>query len=336
MGCELWVEKDKGPHRSRPLHLRSFEKYNSYPNRPTTHNPQPITNPPFLSSIISQRPIKIDPSLALLRSQRHRMSQSLLQRTLEEYKIRQTPHRSSYVLSAFILKELGITRWSRQRPPAQERVEEITAWIREHQDVVGTISLAWHPTERLVCYDGQHRLHALFQQVETQACASQTHTSPMDITALVDIMWDTTELAIMAAFQTINRAVPVSELYTDPQDTLHSIKGEISDYVASLATTYKPFLSTSAKPCRPNFNRDGLTESLFSLWRDDLQEAVPFQRIIGALTRLNKTYDEDEDSIPKERTLKKFPAIHRKCSAHKFWLFAETGRLCVDDLKRLL
>ena len=156
------------------------------------------------------------------------------------------------------------------------------------------------------------------------------------MTVLTEIMWDTTELAIVAAFQAINRAVPVSELYTDPQETLHAIKGEISDYVATLATTYKPFLSTSAKPCRPNFNRDKISEELFHLWRDDLQEAVPFQRIITGLTRLNKTYDEDEESIPKERTRKKFPAIYKKCSAHKFWLFAEVGRLCVDDLKRLL
>jgi len=252
------------------------------------------------------------------------MSQSLLQRTLEDHKVRQTPHRSTYVLPIFILKELGITRWSRQRPPAPERVEEIAAWIREHQDVVGTISLAWHPTERLVCYDGQHRLDALFQQEH------------VDITALVEIMWDTTELAIMAAFQTINRAVPVSELYTDPHDVVHSIKGEIADYVAGLATTYKPFLSTSAKPCRPNFNRDQLTEDLFHMWRDEFQEAVPFHRMVEALTRLNKSYDEDEDSIPKERTRKKFPAIHKKCSQHNMWLFAETGRLCVDDLKRLL
>jgi len=251
------------------------------------------------------------------------MSQSLLQRTLEDYKIHHSSHRTTYTLPVFILKELGITRWSRQRPPAQERVDEIAAWIREHQCVVGILSLAWHPTERLVCYDGQHRLHALFQQEN------------VDITVLVDIMWDTTELAIVAAFQAINRAVPVSELYTDPQDVLHSIKGEISDYVTTLATTYKPFLSTSAKPCRPNFNRDALGEALFHLWRDDLQEAVPFQRIIGALTRLNEMYHNDEESIPRLRA-RKLPAMLKKCSTHKMWLFMETGRICVEDLKRLL
>ena len=252
------------------------------------------------------------------------MSQSLLQRTLEDHKVRQTPTRATYILPIFILKELGISRWSRQRPPAPERVEEIATWIREHQDVVGSISLAWHPTERLVCYDGQHRLQALFQQEN------------VDMMVLTEIMWDTTELAIVEAFRTINRAVPVSELYTDPQDVLHSIKGEISDYVTGLATTYKPFLSTSAKPCRPNFNRDVLSDELFHLWRYDLQEAVPFQRIITGLTQLNKTYDEDMESIPRTRTVKKFPAIYKKCSAHKFWLFAEVGRLVVDDLKRLL
>ena len=260
------------------------------------------------------------------------MSKTLIERSIEDHKVRQTPTRITYSLPLFVLKELGITRWSRQRPPAPERVEEIAAWIREHNDVVGTISLAWHPTERLVCYDGQHRLQALFQQVETQA---SPHPSPMDMTVLVEIMWDATELSIMEAFRTINRAVPVSELYTDPHDVLHSVKGEIADYVTSLATTYKPFLSTSAKPCRPNFNRDVITDALFQIWKDDLQEAVPFQRIITGLTRLNEMYDKDEHSIPRLRT-HKFPAIHKKCSAHQFWLFAETGKVPLKGLKRLL
>jgi len=252
------------------------------------------------------------------------MSQSLLQRTLEDYKIHHSSHRTTYTLPVFILKELGITRWSRQRPPAQERVDEIAAWIREHQCVVGILSLAWHPTERLVCYDGQHRLHALFQQEN------------VDITVLVDIIWDTTEMAIMEAFRTINRAVPVSELYTDPHDVIHSIKGEISDYVTTLATTYKPFLSTSAKPCRPNFNRDALGEALYHLWRDDLQEAVPFQRIITGLTQVNEMYDKIDWSSPRMKTVKKYPGIHKKCSQHSFWLMAETGHLPVEDLKRFL
>ena len=66
------------------------------------------------------------------------------------------------------------------------------------------------------------------------------------------------------------------------------------------------------------------------------QEAVPFQRIIGALTRLNEMYDKEEWSIPRLKTVKKYPGIHKKCSAHKFWMFAETGRVPLEGLKRLL
>lgn len=251
------------------------------------------------------------------------MSQALLERTLEEYRVYQTPHRTTYLLPVFVLKDLGISRWSRQRPPAAERVQEIATWIRTHQEVVGVLSLAWHPQERLICYDGQHRFQALLEQEHT------------DLAVMVDIMWNATGQDIVAAFQAINRAVPVSELYTDPTETLHSIKGEIASYVSHLATTYKAFLSSSAKPCRPNMNRDQLAESLFHLWRDDLQEAVPFSQIVTALTRLNETYDADQESIPRQRALK-FPAIHKKCTAHRFWLFAETGRLSVEDVKRVL
>jgi hypothetical protein len=47
-------------------------------------------------------------------------------------------------------------------------------------------------------------------------------------------------------------------------------------------------------------------------------------------------YDKEEWSAPRLKTVKKYPGIHKKCSAHKFWIFAEHGRVPVEGLKRLL
>jgi len=43
-----------------------------------------------------------------------------------------------------------------------------------------------------------------------------------------------------------------------------------------------------------------------------------------------------DGTSPRMKTVKKYPGIHKKCSAHKCWLFAEDGRLPVEELKRYL
>lgn len=246
-------------------------------------------------------------------------SQSLIQRSLESYKVKSCGNRTTYLLHTNTLREIGAKRWSRQRPADELRVTEIREWIQTHVDISGVISMAWHPMEHLIVYDGQHRWRAL---IDINA----------PVQALVEIMWDATEAEIVESFRAINRSVSVPELYTDPGVTSDSVRADIMDFVAGMSSNHREFLSTTDKPNRPHFNRDRLADELFGIWRDEFQREVPFGKIAGALMLMNQEYDANQLSVPREAS-RKNPRIYDKCCKHHFWLFAQTGHVNKEHLR---
>jgi hypothetical protein len=247
-------------------------------------------------------------------------SQTLVQRVLSQFAVKTVGKRSTYVIGTDTLRDIGAKRWSRQRPADDARVDEIRKWIDSYSDVSGVISMAWHQTEGLIVYDGQHRWKALLD-IQTTS-----------IQAIVEILWDASDDEIITSFQSINKAVSVPELYTDPKITTDSVRNDITKFVATLASAYKDFCSTTDKPNRPNFNRDKLTDDLFGIWRDDFHCEVPFAQIADAIMSMNKEYDTNELSVPRESS-RKNPRIYEKCNKHHFWLFAQTGHINREHLR---
>ena len=252
------------------------------------------------------------------------VTQSFVRRPLDDkYKIKVAGKKTTYLLNLDTLREIDAKRWSRQRPADDTRVEEIRTWIEKENDVAGMLAMAWHPVENLIVYDGQHRWRALLGLANP------------NIRVFVEILWDATEEDIIASFQSINRSVSVPELYTDPGITTDSVRADIADFVSSMCSNHKEFMSTTDKPNRPHFNRDKLTDELFGIWRDDLQREVDFTKIAGALMVLNHEYDSNQMSVPRE-AVRKHPRIYEKCHKHHLWLFAQTGHINKEHLRAIL
>ncbi len=251
------------------------------------------------------------------------VSQEFVRCGLSKYIVKNHNNRVTYLVDQSTLKQLDVKRWSRQRPADETRVTELQKFLEKEGDISGVLCLAWHPSEELVIYDGQHRWAAL-QIIPT-----------FQSKILVEILWNSSEEEIIAAFLAINRCVAVPELYTDTSVSETSIRPEIADFVSTLVNTHKEFVSSTDKPNRPNFNRDRLTTELFELWRDEFHKEVSFSKVAKALLALNDEYDLNPLSPPREKC-KKFPRIVEKCNKHNFWLFAQSGRLNVDHLRKAL
>lgn len=256
-----------------------------------------------------------------------KMAESIYKYTLENYKIKVCGKRSTYLVPLQLLGMIGAKPWSRQRPVDEERVAAIGADIEESKDVSGIISLAWHPSENLVVYDGQHRWTAL----------KHIHhiNKELDIRVFIEIIWEATEADIVKAFKTINQSVSVAELYLDPAADTEYVKVEIQEFVAMTAKQFSDFVSISNKPNRPNFNRDLLTNELYKIWSDILEKKVPFNDIVVAIMKVNKEYHANPLSSPRT-AVKKNMKTYEKCEKANFWLFAETGHINVDHLKAKL
>ena len=132
------------------------------------------------------------------------MSAAIFQHYLKDFAVKTRGKRTTYLIPLTHLRGLEASKWSRQRPADDARVEEIRIGIAAAGDVTGVLCMAWHPTEKMIVYDGQHRWKALL---------SIDHP---DLRVFVEVLWDATEEEIIAAVKTVNACVPVCELYLAP------------------------------------------------------------------------------------------------------------------------
>lgn len=132
-------------------------------------------------------------------------------------------------------------KWSKNREPDQERVEEMVARG-------GYIHLAELVGEGLVCYDGNHRREVLKR---TSTC-------------IVDVMFHATH---DDAFVNINKGVEVPEIYMEDGD---NILQEVTALVKTYETRHKPFISVSRAQLQPRrVHREHHEDLYVSSWTED-------------------------------------------------------------------
>jgi hypothetical protein len=111
-----------------------------------------------------------------------------------------------------------------------------------------------------------------------------------------------------------------------------SSKEKIIEYVKNMASfKYKAFVSTSARPNRPQFNRDVLVQDITKLWKDI---GCPVDELLNSITRLNDAYKDEK--LGADHTKIKSPKILEKCSKGGLWLFAFDTNLNRDHVEKML
>jgi len=249
------------------------------------------------------------------------MSAVLFQHYLKDHTVKTCGKRTTYLIPLDKLRGLEANKWSRQRPADEARVLEIRTGIETAGDVTGVLCMAWHPVEKMIVYDGQHRWQALLS------------IQNPDIRVFLEVLWDATEEEIVAAFKTVNACVPVSELYIAAE--ARDVRPEINELVLRICKQFPEFVSTAAKPNRPQFNRDALSQELYEIWSTTFDKERTIADIGKGLVLMNRTYHEDPASVPR-LAARKHPRILDKCNAHRFWLFAESGHINRKHLEKIL
>lgn len=192
-------------------------------------------------------------------------------------------------------------KWSKNREPDMERVEEI---ISQGVYIPKFIHLAELEGEGLVCYDGNHRREVLRRLVDD------------NLMCIIDVMFNATHDDVYEAFMNINKGVEVPEIYLE--DT-NNIKNDVMELVKSYETKYKTFISVSSKCRAPHFNRDVFTENITKIYQY-LQGQKTIQQIGELLEKLNQEYSRGHMCKP-HGTYK--PNVIEKCKKHGLWLFLE-------------
>ena len=219
------------------------------------------------------------------------------------------PHRihstNIYAIPPEIFRKLDIKTWKYNRPPTETRIAEIREWNAQFNRMDGLLNLAYIPGDGLVCFEGNHRRLAL---------------KDLEITVLVDILWDVTDEIVMHEFRRINKSVSVPDLYV--VETESSLKLEIEDFVKWFKKEYPTHEVASERPQRPNYNRDGLTDQITRLQRET---GLTMKDLGERLNALNTRYAAQ----PRAKLSAK---ILEKCEKSGLWLFAWSTALSAKEV----
>lgn len=198
-------------------------------------------------------------------------------------------------------------KWSRNRDPDIERVNEMVEYYHKGGYIPRMIHLAELNDEGMVCYDGNHRKE-VFNMCNDEA-----------VMCVVDVIFGATQNDVYKAFNNINKSVQLPAIYIEESSGENDVKAEIVKLVKEYETMYKPFLSTSARCHVPHFNRDAFTDNIYNIYKS-LGSVVSIEQIGKLLEMLNSEYAQGRMCRPHSVYKQ---SILDKCKKHNMWLFIE-------------
>ena len=203
---------------------------------------------------------------------------------------------------------LPITMWKHNRPPDVERIAEIHAYMSVSKRADGMIYIAC-VNNQLVCYESNHRREAL-----------KGLTDMADI--LVDVMWNVTDDIVTQEFLRLNKAVSVPELFMAPDANAMRI-ADVRNAVDLFCKNFPTMRSSTGRPQRPNFNRDGLTDEFYRIITEN---QIGVDELGDRLMRLNREMSHRDRKKLSEKVI-------AKCEASGLWLFAWSASLNAKELE---
>jgi hypothetical protein len=209
-------------------------------------------------------------------------------------------------------------KWSRNRDPDMERVNEMVEHYHKGGYIPRMIHLAELKDEGIVCYDGNHRKEVF------NACNDDT------IVCIIDVMFDATQNEVYKAFNNVNKSVQLPAIYIEEESGKNDVKADIVNLVKKYESKYKPFLSTSARCHAPHFNRDAFTDNIYTIYKS-LKNVVSIEQIGELLEKLNNEYACGRMCRPHSVYKQ---SILDKCKKHHMWLFVEKT-IPVEHVERL-
>lgn len=205
----------------------------------------------------------------------------------------------------------AVTNWTRNRPPDMVRVEAIRKDMlaRKARWVDGIILLWETPTEKLVCYDGIHRL-----------LAAKSIAKEHEMEMVVQLVKTPHESYIIDEFLRINKSVPVSQLYSKAEEEL-DLRKTMEAVVQFFQSNYTSFFKPASKPNIPHENRDRMMERLYEKVKEKpkfrcwtTQQWIQYLQSVSERIRLLTETGARKYRLTKKQT--------EKCERHSFYLFA--------------
>jgi hypothetical protein len=217
-----------------------------------------------------------------------------------------------------------VTNWNHNRPPDLKRCYDIARYVcylRQSPDTMFYVSFN-NKKQSFDILDGIHRYKSLKiikeennKSVESEFGHNNNASWLYDNYLFLNIRFNAREGELIELFKSLNKSVPVSELYI--KDVSREKKTIIEDIVNDWQIKYYDHFSSKSKPNKPNVNRDSFMDLLGKVY-DKYDITEENKHILEQL--LNKTNNNISNTLPRKLSVK----IIDKCSETGCWLFVYT------------
>lgn len=199
-----------------------------------------------------------------------------------------------------------IVNWSLNRPHDNTRLTEIMYQLKKQDYVDGLIYLT-NIDGKLICYDGIHRIEAL-------KILSDDPDYITDHKVMIHYYPIYNEYVIKEKFETLNKCVPVPEIYTAAHKEL-DIKNKIESIVKYFTEKYASMFKGSKRPNIPHENRDAFIDKVYSIVSELEIQGFSDTKIIHLFEQFNTLMSE------KRRFLKLSAKQMAKCDSSNCYMF---------------
>jgi hypothetical protein len=206
------------------------------------------------------------------------------------------------------LSNYNLINWRLNRPVDKTRLNEIIYQMRLHKLVDGIIYIVKTGENRYECFDGIHRIEALKRMSKKYDCKNYG--------ILIHYYPEYNEQQIRNRFETLNKCVPVPDVYTSTTRELEKERA-VRSVAVELQKRYTKCFSASSRPRVPNENRDNLMNKI-----SDILDIINIYDINIIINMFEQFHD-----IMRIDVINGIHKITRnqlnKCSRYNCYLFAK-------------
>jgi hypothetical protein len=197
-----------------------------------------------------------------------------------------------------------VKNWSRNRTQDDQKVIEMYETYIEKKHLHFFLHLAFDKEEKMVCYDGNHRLRVLEKLLETD------NIDPM---IFISVMWKSNYTDIFEDFKNLNKQSVVPELYIEQAKYSEVFTKKIEKMVNKYTKDYKYFVKPSRNQKAPHFNVGSFYDAIIYIYEKLPKEKQDLDIIQNGLYQYQDHIKNNVADIKNKN--------YEKCNKYNFWLF---------------
>lgn len=203
------------------------------------------------------------------------------------------------------LKKYNLSNWNRNREPDDKRIPELAEYIKGCQTLDHYLYISYTHDEKLIYYDGAHRIEAL---------KLLSKTNNIDNYLFLIHLRHYDEKYMIDKFNSLNKSISLPEIYQfNPY--VDKLKNIILSFVRKYRDKHINYFKNSKRPQLPHENRDTFTDKLTNIIKElKIQDVITEELLDEYFRKFNMLMKLEQ---AKNLTTKQ----KKKCNDENFFVF---------------